>query len=277
MIESIRREKQSLLLLDCGAVFNNEKDNAELHLKAMDRMGYDALNLGLPELSLGKAFLERMHSQVSFPYIASNLLYGGSRPHWIREYIIKDVGGIKVAILGIFDPDDLKQVPFLDGERKFETIPPKVALERLLPEIRQNVDLVVLLSHLYETQTLELVREVSGIDVTIFSKRGHPIKLSGKSIILLRAESEGMTLGLATITLDDKRTISMSEKRNVRLDDSVPDHEEILALIEAHKKEQKLKAEKMEKELMEGLQLTPEEFMRRYREKRSEKNKGDVP
>ena len=79
MIESIRKDKQSVLLLDCGAVFDNQQDTAELHLKAMELMGYDALNLGSPELNFGKEFLERTHSQVSFPYIASNLLYGGSR------------------------------------------------------------------------------------------------------------------------------------------------------------------------------------------------------
>ena len=87
-----------------------DRDNAELHLKAMERMGYDALNLAGPELSLGKEFLERSRSLVSFPYIASNLLYEGGRLPWIREYVIKEVGGIKVAILGILDPDDFKKM-----------------------------------------------------------------------------------------------------------------------------------------------------------------------
>jgi len=83
----------------------------ELHLQAMERMGYDALNLGGPEFIFGKEFLEQTRSRVSFPYIASNLLYGGSRLPWTREYIIKEVGGIKVAILGILDPDGLAQLP----------------------------------------------------------------------------------------------------------------------------------------------------------------------
>jgi 2',3'-cyclic-nucleotide 2'-phosphodiesterase (5'-nucleotidase family) len=42
-------------------------------------MGYNALNLGSPEFNFGKEFLEHTRSKISFPYIASNLLYGGSR------------------------------------------------------------------------------------------------------------------------------------------------------------------------------------------------------
>ena len=114
--DRIHPERQTIILvLDGGAVFDPKSDKAELHLKAMKRMGYDALNLGPPELHAGKEFLERTHSQFSFPYIASNLLYGGGRLPWIREYIIKEVGGIKVAILGILDPEDIKRIPSQNG------------------------------------------------------------------------------------------------------------------------------------------------------------------
>lgn len=276
MIESIRKDKQSFLLLDCGAVFNNQTDNAELHLKAMDRMGYDALNLGIPELSFGMAFLERTRSQVSFPYIASNLLYGGSRLPWTREYIMKEVGGIKVAILGILDPNNLQQIPRRDDVKGFEITSPEAALDRLLPEVRGKADLVVLLSQLDETKTRALVGAVWGIDVAIFSKRDYRVKPSGENVILLQAISEGMTLGLVTVTLDDKEALSVSKRKDVLLDDSVPDNGEILALVEMYKKEQEIKEEKKKKELMEGLQLTPEEFMERYRKKQTEQKKRDL-
>ncbi len=54
VIESIRKTERSVLLLDCGAVFDNISDKAELLLNAMERMGYDALNLGGPEFFFGK-------------------------------------------------------------------------------------------------------------------------------------------------------------------------------------------------------------------------------
>ena len=112
----------------------------------MELMRYDALNLGSPEFMFGKEFLEQARSQVSFPYIASNLLDGGSRIPWTREYIIKEVGGIKVAILGVLDPDGLTRLPDRERVKGLEAIPPEAALNRLLPEVRGKADLVILLS-----------------------------------------------------------------------------------------------------------------------------------
>jgi 5'-nucleotidase/UDP-sugar diphosphatase len=276
MIESIRKDKRSVLLLDSGAVFAYQSDNAKLHLKAMELMGYDALNLGIPELLLGKEFLERTSSQVTFPYIASNLLYGGSRLPWTREYVIKEVGGMKVAILGILDPDDLKKIPPHDDVKGFTVISPGDALDRLLPEVRGKADLVILLSQLGEARTLALVEAARGIgiDVAIFSERNYLVKPPEKNAILLQTWSRGTGVGLVTITLGDKRILSVSERRDVPLDPSVPDNERILWLVETYKREQAIKEEKPNKERMEWLQLTPEEFMKRYRKEQTEQKKG---
>jgi 5'-nucleotidase/UDP-sugar diphosphatase len=276
MIESIRKEKPSVLLLDCGAVFNNQKDNAELNLKAMERMGYDALNLGIPELLFGKAFLERTRSQVSFPYIASNLLYGGGRLPWIREYVIKEVGGIKVAILGILDPEDFKKIPFVGDVKEFEVISPEAALDRLLPEVRGKADLVILLSQLNEVKNRALVEAVRGMDVVIYSERGRLVQPPEKNVIFLETRTRGMAMGLLTITLDDKEARSVNERRYLYLDSSVPDNGEILGLVQRYKKEQEIKKEEKDKELKEGLKLTPQEFMERYRQKQTEQKKGEA-
>jgi 5'-nucleotidase/UDP-sugar diphosphatase len=264
MIESIRKGEPSVLLLDCGAVFDDKKDTAELHLQAMGLMGYDALNLGSPELNFGMEFLEHTRSHVSFPYIASNLLTGGSRLPWIREYIIKEVGGIKVAILGVLDPDDFRQ-PSVKG---LEVIPPETALNRLLPAVRGKADLVILLSQLDVEKTFALVKAVKGVDVAISSGSDDVFfakALGNEKTVLLQTGSEGKTLGLLKITLDEKLALSVSERRYVTLDNSVPSNEEIERLVEKHKAQVTKQQEKARKELMEGLQLSPEEFMERYR------------
>ncbi len=277
MIESIRKHKRSVLLLDCGAVFDPQKDNtnAELHLKAMERMGYDALNLGSPELHFGKEFLERTHSLVSFPYIASNLLYHGSRLPWTREYIIKEVGGIKVVILGILDPDDLKNIPRQDDAKGFEVIPPEAALDRLLPEVRGKADLIILLSQLDEVKNRALVEAARGIDVVVSSGRSSILykEPPENTVVVLHTGSEGMTMGLVTITLDNKRVLRVSERRDVSLDRSVSGNKEILGLVETYQKEQETNKGQTQKALMGGLKLSPQEFMEQYRKEQTEKKK----
>ena len=281
MIESIRKDDPSVLLLDCGAVFDDQRDTAELMLNAMELMGYDALDLGSPEFLFGREFLEHTRSSVSFPYIASNLLYGGSRLSWTRDYIIKEVGGIKIAILGVLDPDGLAQLSHQEQVKGLEVIPPDAALNRLLPEVRGKADLVILLSQFGAEKTLALVKAVKGIDVAISS--GSDDQFPGKApenTVLLHTLYLGRTMGLVKITLDEKRALSVSERRDIPLDSSVPDNEAVAGLVEKHNKAQVAKKEKSQKELqnklMKGLQLSPEEFIERYRKEQTEKGKGEA-
>lgn len=293
MVESIRKDEPSVLLLDCGAVFDHQRDTAELSLKAMALMGYDALNLGSPEFNFGKEFLEHTHSQVSFPYIASNLLYGGSRLPWTREYIIKEVGGIKVAILGVLDPDGLAQLPDQGQVKGLEVIPPEAALNRLLPEVRGKVDLVILLSRFGAEKTLALVKAVKGVDVAISSGSDDQfLAKAPENTVLLHTLYLGRTMGLVKIALDEKRTPRVTEKRHLPLGDSVPDNEEVAKLLRPFREAREKAAadlvkkqaadlakkqwEQTHRELMEGLQLSPEEFMERNRKEQTEKRKGEA-
>jgi len=248
----------------------------------MELMQYDALNLGGPEFTFGKGFLEQTRSKISFPYIASNLLDGGSRIPWTREYIIKEVGGIKVAILGILDPDGLALLPDRERVKGLEVIPPEAALKKLLPELRGKADLVILLSQSNAERTLALVQAVKGVDVAISSASDDvffPPATEKETAVLLQTGSLGRTLGLLKITLDEKRALRVSEKKYVSLDNSVPGNREIERLVatfkEAHETEQeKLRREQQEKirkEQMEMLQLSPQEFMERYRKEQAGK------
>jgi 2',3'-cyclic-nucleotide 2'-phosphodiesterase (5'-nucleotidase family) len=283
MVESIRKDEQSVLLLDCGAVFNQQKDAAEFMLNAMELMGYDALNLGSPEIYFGKEFLEHTRSHVSFPYIASNLLYGGSRLPWTREYFIKEVGGIKVAILGVLKPDDLAQLPNQEQVKDFQVLPPEAALNRLIPEVRGKADLVILLSRFDVNETIALVKATKGVDMAISSGSDDIFFAEEpENTVILQTGSQGKTMGLVKIAFDEKRVLSVSERRHLPLKSSIPDNEAVARLVEEFKKDQANKAadlskrnsKKTQNELMEGLQLRPEEFMERYRKGQTEKIKG---
>jgi 2',3'-cyclic-nucleotide 2'-phosphodiesterase (5'-nucleotidase family) len=249
-------------------------------LNAMELMGYDALNLGSQEFHFGKEFLEHTRSHVSFPYIASNLLYGGRRIPWTREYVIKEVGGIKVAILGVLNPDDLAQLPNQEQVKDLQVIPAETALNSLLPEVRGKADLVILLSRFDVKETIALVKATKGVDVAISSGSDDVFfAVAPENTVLLQTGSLGKTLGLLKITLDEKR-VSVSERRHVPLISSVPDNAAVARLVEKFKKTQENKApdlaKRKQKELMEGLQLSPEEFMERYRkEQQIEKRKGE--
>lgn len=283
MVESVRKDERAVLLLDGGDVFDHRRDAAELSLKAMALMRYDAMNLGSREFLFGRELLEHTRSLVPFPYIASNLLYEGGRLPWIREYVVLETGGMKVAILGVSDPADLAHSPKQEQIKGLAVTAPEEALNRLLPEVRGKADLVVLLSGLGAQETLALVRAARGVDVAISS--GYDSQFFGEmpeNTILLHTGYLGRELGLLKITLDEKRTLSVIAKKRLLLDNTIPDNAEIAGLIDPFKKAQEKKAadlvkeqaklqEKEHRELMEGLKLSPQEFMERLQQEQMRK------
>lgn len=282
MIESIRKGNPSILLLDCGSLFapQVEEGGAELQLKVMERLGYDAMGLGIPELHYGREFLERSRSLVSFPYIASNLLYGGVRPSWVKEYVIKEVGGVKAAILGILDPEEFEHRLGSADEKGFKVTSPREALERLLPEVKGKADIVVLLSQLDETRNRELVGEIPGIDVSVSSGMSGQLMsmmIPQGRVVILNTGIVGTTLGQVTLAFDGQKQprVRAQERKTLSLGDGVPAQLEIEGLVQTYKKERELRQEKMERELKDGLKLSPQEFMERYRQMQAEQMKGE--
>ncbi|MHB8771255.1 MAG: bifunctional UDP-sugar hydrolase/5'-nucleotidase [Syntrophales bacterium] len=275
-MESIRKAEGSVLLLDCGALFDTEQDTAELLINAMEIMGYDALNLGGAEFHFGSEFLARARSRVSFPFVASNLFSGGNRPSWTREYIIKEVGGIQVAILGIVSPGELAQLPNQERVKDLRVIPPEIALARLLPEVRGKAELVILLSRLGAAQTRTLVQTVPGIDVAISSGDDDAFFTLAPDDTVLQTGALGRRVGFLKISLDENGGLSVNENRNVSLGRSVPDNAKVARLVETFKENQAKQIADLEKrkkqELMQGLELSPAEFMERYQREQSEKN-----
>jgi 2',3'-cyclic-nucleotide 2'-phosphodiesterase (5'-nucleotidase family) len=163
-------------------------------------------------------------------------------------------------------------------------IPPEAVLKKLLPEVRGKADLVVLLSLFDAQKTRALVKATQGVDVAISSGSDDVFYVEPlANTVLLQTGSLGKTLGSMKITLDEKRKLSIGDRQHVPLRSSVPGDEAVERLIEEFRMVEKTKAaalakkewDKRHKELTEGLQLSPQEFMERYRKEQIEKGKGE--
>jgi hypothetical protein len=86
----------------------------------------------------------------------------------------------------------------------------------------------------------------------------------------------GRVLGLVKINLDEKRGVSVNEQRYVPLNNCVPENREVATLVEEFIKARAIREANMKKELMEGLKLTPEEFIKRSRKEQAEQQKGEA-
>jgi len=164
-----------VLLLDAGNIFAGGPlpegtlepmgRKAELLLKAMDRMGYEAAALGEMDLYLGLEKLRALDELTDVRFLSANLTDTGGNTLF-KPYLMLKTGTLKVLVLGLTRPPVRSS---LLAERMGGNIiqDPLETAGRMVPRLREDCDLLVVLSNLGYRDDLQLAREVDGIDIII--------------------------------------------------------------------------------------------------------------
>ncbi|QTA84494.1 phosphatase domain-containing protein [Desulfonema magnum] len=259
---------------------------AELGLEAMGIMGYAAMNAGWNELWLGTDFLKEASSKAGVPLITSNLVYKDSGLPFGKKYAIRKVGDVTVGILGIMPPEptsDRSGPPMTSDtcqkQRRLrknddvndktritellEILPPEEAVKSLVPEVRKQADIVILLSQCGFEATRLMMNNTEGIDLGITGqtrKRISPEKRKG--VPVLDAVYHGRYLGSVRLTLGDNGKLIKNEAKILKLGDMVPFDTRILKITgdDVKKKVREEERQKMEEEARALLKLTPYEY-----------------
>ncbi|MCP4110134.1 MAG: hypothetical protein GY749_32200 [Desulfobacteraceae bacterium] len=255
---------------------------AELGLKAMNLIDYSAMNMGWSELSTGTGFLKKVTSTISFPLITSNLMHKGTNATLGKKYVIKRMGDIRVGILGIIPPEQrdryakgCKQnlseikgqsekaaVPLSLLMERLEIVPPEQALKNLLPEVRNQADIVILLSQYNLEDTSVLANSLGGIDLAISGRRKKLGSPSDTGVPVLEVAYQCRGIGYVKLTLDDTGKITQKQNKMIPLTDKIASDQQIVMITgedinKKIKNEEKRKAEEEQRAL---LKLSPQEY-----------------
>jgi 2',3'-cyclic-nucleotide 2'-phosphodiesterase (5'-nucleotidase family) len=291
MINNIRSEENPVLLLDCGGFFPKKFSRttrefiADVGLKAVNLMGYTSMNVGTDEFSLGVNFLKEKSADLNFPLVASNLSYAEGASRFTKKYVITQAGGLKVAVLGVMSPGILDKMPRSGTFGVVEVIPPGEALESLLPGIRKEADIVILLSQLGLTETKRLVEALEGIDLAIYggkdnkpAKCGGEVKTSsstgGSRTTVLKASSLGTHLGYIRLSVDDAGRVAVDNRRMIFLNDAVAMDDKVLEItgndiLKRAAEERKKAKEEQLRQIQKLHKLTPMEYMEKLLKEQS--------
>lgn len=211
--------------MDAGGVFGTgsvqDKFKAETALQAMNVIGYDALNVGDPELLYGLEYLREQARYLRYPLISANLQESARRDLLFKPYAVKDLPGLRVAVLGLSAGliKSGSKNPGLSASNPQETA------KKYLEELASKADLVILLADVGYQGAQELARQLKGVDLIITSRDGQyihsPTKVNG--IIIAQSGNQGRYLGQLKIFLDAGKKIAKFEGSLITLDDKVAD------------------------------------------------------
>ncbi len=136
-------------------------------IEPTNALGYD---LGVPgnwSVAYGKDALLERAAELDHPLVAANMLHADSEEPVFERYVIHELGGVRVGVIGFTDPDiPRRQPPHLSGGLAF--VGPEV-LQPLVDELRteRDVDVVILATHIGLPKAIGLAERLDGLDVVL--------------------------------------------------------------------------------------------------------------
>lgn len=283
----VKREKKAnpnTVYFDAGDFFAgpyvSSLTKGEAIIDAMNYLGLDAACVGNHEFDYGWENALEQFKKAKFPMLNGNIfLKGTDKLHWNHPYIIKNVNGIRLGIIGLHEKFAFYDTTSDEMIKGVETRDEKLYLRKYIKELKPKTDLIILLIHIGIPGTqssegerdvprnhqhdIDLAKAVPGVDLMV---TGHPHSglsepIVSNGTIIVSTDAYTIELGKLEITYDKKKDKITSYKNhlNYLYDDEVPDDEEMIKVINKWKDKLKIITD-------EQVTTIPEPLMRSYSE-----------
>ncbi len=238
-IDQIRQERNGdVLVLDGGDTIQGSGVAAltegEAVVPVANALGLDAAIPGNWEVAYGPDVLRERLAQFDYDIFAANLRDEESGERLFPPYIIKDVGGIRVGVVGYTDPDvPERQPPAYSTGLRYDG---PEELPSLVSEVRDKheADVVLLLSHIGLAKAVALTDDVPGIDVHLSSdtheRTYEPIDKNGTWVV--EPGAFGSFLGRLDLWIEDGEVVDQQWELIELTAHAFPEDPEVRALVD---------------------------------------------
>lgn len=240
-IDQIRQQAQgAVLVLDSGDTFfgraSPDQSKGALPIAAMNAMGYDAMALGANDLGAPAEVLGEHFQEADFALLSANLGPGGVLP--FQPYTLLEVEGHRVALIGATSTRAENQSKLvgktLEVEHGYDIVQQTVA------QLRDQADVIIVLSNLSHGNNQRIATEVPGVDVILGSKDSgspnHAQQFDGPQglVVLHHPGSRGQYLALLTLHFDAAGRVASFNGKGLLLTNQYADAPEIVALLQGY-------------------------------------------
>ena len=134
-------------------------------LNLLEKIGYEALNLGETDLVLGIPTLKALQKDSKVHLLSANLKNRKTGKAIFEPFLVKEIGELRIGIIGLLTSD---LPPYIEKEMKdyFIEDPVKVAAETA-SLLKPHCDYLICLAHLQPSEIESLAREVPQISIII--------------------------------------------------------------------------------------------------------------
>ena len=245
-VKGVRKKKDTVFFFDAGDYFTGPAistlTEGEAIVDIVDTMGYDAVSVGNHEFDHGwKNGLEKL-KKYKTPVVLSNIyIEENGQPFWDKPYTIIEKNGIKLGVIGIHGKFAFYDTITANAIKGLEARDEEEYLRKYIAEIKDKVDLVVVLAHEGTParqsskgaedvaralkKDIELAGNVQGIDILItgHAHQGTPEALVVGNTLIVSTDAQGTEVGELALVLDSKtkKVLSYTNKLNIIYDKDI--------------------------------------------------------
>jgi hypothetical protein len=208
---------------------------ADLFLQTYNLMGYDAFTPGEVDLSWGVAELKVMSQKAKFSFLLANLLDGKTRKPVFQPYLIKEMGGIRVGLLGLLSNRFSGSLHPQDKET-FRLAEPMEVAGQVIDELKKKkCKAIIVVAHMEESEQRKLAETFREVYFVVSghtrSLRRQPVDI--KNAQILTAGTRGEYLGQMDFFLKESPSENrlLSHYQIIALRDLYADHPQTAKLV----------------------------------------------
>jgi hypothetical protein len=211
----------------------------DLFIKTYNLMGYDSLTPGEIDLSWGIAELKKISKQAKFTFLLANLLERQTQKPVFRPYLIKELGGIKIGLLGLISNRFPLEGPSGGREEKYQIAEPIEAARKIVTDLKkENCKGIIAMAHMEENEQRKIAEAFREVYFVVSghtrSLKQQPVELNNAQI--LTAGTRGEYLGQMDFLLkEEKEKRLLSRYQIVPLREYYQDHPQTAKLVDQYK------------------------------------------
>lgn len=282
LIENLRESEPNVFLFDSGDIFTGalaKLTEGKLAFELMMTMGYDAMAIGNHEFEYGHKIFEWEKNRAPFPVLGANFFYKDTEHPYAQAHTIIERNGIRIGVIGIMGQDAATAI-IPSYIAPLDVLDPATMVQKSVTELRDQVDLLVLLTHQGKTAPMQtdaesdprlqrdidadiaLAGAVEGIDILL---AGHadagtpePVVHPQTGTLIMQTYGQATHLGFLQLRIDESSgKISDYEGRLIPVEsDKLAPDSRILAKLEKYRAEHS--------EIMVKVGTTAAPMIRRY-------------
>ncbi len=166
-------------------------------IQAYNAMGYDGLNIGELDLTLGHEFLAGTAKEATFPFLSSNLFKKNGNAPIFAPHMVKDISPIRIGVFGLIDPK--MRDPLVTVSDPIEEA------RRVIRHLREKSDFIIALSQLGEKKDRKLALAAPEIDLIIGGMKSKTVRYTKMGhTIMVRLIPRGGYLGVLELDIKER-------------------------------------------------------------------------